>query len=208
MTQSLESRPKGPAGRAERPAAGEQRFVIPGVSFKDYVVLREALDIPGLRMTYCEGVLELMSPSTEHEDKKKTIARLIELHALERDIALYGYGNATFRKEAKQRGCEPDECWMVGGKLRDYPDIALEVVLTSGGIDKLRVYEGLGVREVWFFEDGAFNLHALSEGGYQPIERSRLVPELDFEVLARFVAMDDQHEAAKAYRNWLLGKNG
>lgn len=207
MTQSLESRPQGPKGRAEGPSGGEQRFVIHGVSFKDYVVLREALDIPGLRMTYCEGVLELMSPSTEHENEKKTIARLIELHALERDIALYGYGNATFRKEAKERGCEPDECWMVGGKLRDFPDIALEVVLTSGGIDKLRVYEGLGVREVWFFEDGAFHLHALTESGYQPIERSRLVPELDFEVLARFVALDDQHEAAKAYRNWLRGKN-
>jgi hypothetical protein len=30
---------------------------------RDYVILREALDTPGLRMTYCEGALELMSPS-------------------------------------------------------------------------------------------------------------------------------------------------
>jgi Uma2 family endonuclease len=151
MTQSLESAPNVPAERGGHSSAIEQRFVIHGVSFKDYVVLREALDIPGLRMTYCEGVLELMSPSTEHEDKKKTIARLIELYALERDVTLYGYGNATFRREAKERGCEPDECWTVGGKLRDYPDVALEVI--------------------------------------------------------RFVALDDQHEAAKAYRDWLRGKH-
>lgn len=207
MTQGLDSQPQSSAARPERAPAGEQRFAIHGVSFKEYVVLREALDIPGLRITYCEGVLELMSPSTEHEDQKKTIARLIELHALERDVALYGYGNATFRREAKERGAERDECWMVGGKIRDFPDIALEVVMTSGGIDKLTVYEGLGVREAWFYEEGAFRLHTLSEGGYELIERSRLIPDLDFAALARFVAMDDQHRAAKAYRDWLRGKH-
>jgi hypothetical protein len=45
----------------------EQRMLIHGVSWKDYVILREALDTPGLRMTYCEGALELMSPSRNHE---------------------------------------------------------------------------------------------------------------------------------------------
>src|SRR5262249_48920986 len=148
------------------PPVGDQRFIIHGVRFKDYAVLREALDIPGLRMTFCEGALELMTPSLEHEDKKKTIARLIEVYALERDISLYGYGNATFRKEAKDRGAEPDECWTVGRQLVDVPDIALEVILTHGGMDKLSVYRGLGVREVWFFEESAFNLYALDGHEY------------------------------------------
>jgi len=48
--------------------------------------------------------------------------------------------------------------------LKDLPDIAIEVVLTSGGIEKLPVYAGLGVREVWFWEDDAFHLHALRVG--------------------------------------------
>ena len=87
----------------------------------------------------------------------------------------------------------------------DLPDIALEVVYTSGGIDKLHVYLGLGVREVWFYQDGVFQLHELSAGSYQPIVRSRFIPELDFEVLARFVRMGDQHAAVKAYRDWLRG---
>lgn len=184
-------------------SAGEQRFVVYGVSYKDYVVLREALDIPGLRMTYLKGKLELMSPSTKHEDIKTTIARLIEIYALERDVRLYGYGNATFRNEMAERGAEPDECWTVGEKIVHLPDIVLEVVLTSGGIAKLDVYAGLGVREVWFFEDGAFHLHALGDDGYRAIERSELVADLDFDALARFVSLGDQHEAAVAYRDWL-----
>jgi Uma2 family endonuclease len=194
------------AARAVEPPAplqGEQRFLIHGVSWKDYTVLREALEIPGLRMTYLEGALELMTPSPMHEDGKKTIARLVECYALERDVALYGYGNTTFRKEAKERGTEPDECWVVAHKLQDFPDIALEIVLSSRGLDKLAVYEGLGVREVWFWEDDAFHLHLLADGGYRSVERSTLLPDLDFDVLARFVRLGDQHEAVRAYRDWL-----
>jgi Uma2 family endonuclease len=196
-----------PAMAPDAPAAGlvegEQRFLVHGVRWKDYVILREALDVPGLRMTFCEGVLELMSPSPGHEDRKKTVARLVEVWALERDVALYGYGNATFRKEAKERGAEPDECWNVGRKLVDYPDIALEVVMTSGGIDKLNVYRGLGVKEVWFYEAGAFHLHELVDDAYRAIDRSALLPGLDFEALTRFVRLDDQHEAVKQFRAWL-----
>src|SRR6266545_3039001 len=98
---------------------GEQRMLIHGVRWKDYVILREALDTPGLRMTYCEGVLELMSPSRLHEMWKKTIARLVELYALERDLPLLGYGSTTFRNEAKERGAEPDECYRVGTMMKD-----------------------------------------------------------------------------------------
>ncbi len=66
-----------------------------------------------------------------------------------------------------------------------------------------RIYQGFGVREVWFWQDEAFHLHALEGGAYQPIERSTLLPDLDFDVIARFVRLGDQHEAARAYRDWL-----
>jgi len=188
-------------------AGGEPRFVLYGVPWETYVAMREALDSPGLRMTYCEGTLELMSPSTEHEMAKKLLARLIELYALERDVPLWGYGSTTFRKEIKARGLEPDECYCLG-ELDQVPDIAIEVVITSGGIAKLPVYEGLGVREVWFWEHEAFHLHALREGGYERIASSEIVPDLDFEVLAKFVRLRDQHEGVKAFRDWLRSAPG
>ena len=57
--------------------------------------------------------------------------------------------------------------------------------------------------EVWFWEKDAFHLYALRTSGYEAISASELVPGLDLEVVATFVRRPDQHEAVKAFRNWL-----
>jgi Uma2 family endonuclease len=180
-------------------ASKDQRLVIHGVSWKSYCILRELFDGPGLRLTYLQGALELMSPSSEHEVFKTRIARLVEMFAFERNVPLYGYGSTTFRREAKERGLEPDECYCVGSELRDFPDIAIEVVLTSGGLNKLSVYEGLGVREVWFWIEKRFSLHRLGPSGYETCAASALVPGLDFALLAEFVLRADQPQAVRDY---------
>ncbi len=108
----------------------DQQVVLFGVSWQQYENLLATLgDFPGLRMTYLEGGLELLMPSSEHEMLKKVIARLLERYAEELDIPLHGYGSTTFRKEAKARGLEPDECYCIG-TLKDLPDLAIEVILT------------------------------------------------------------------------------
>jgi Uma2 family endonuclease len=183
-------------------AEGEERMVVRGVSWKDYVILREALDTPGLRMTYCEGVLELMSPSRAHELWKTTAARLLETYAFLLDVPLVGYGSTTFRKEAKQRGAEPDECWRVGSLMKDgeFPDIVLEVIHTSPILDKLYVYDGFEVPEVWLWKENAFQIHRRNVGGgYAQVERSTFFPALDFASVAPFVTREDQHTALKEF---------
>ena len=93
----------------------DRRFTVYGVTFAQYEAIRDLLDDhPGVRMTYLEGVLELMSPGMEHEHVKTLVARLIEIYALERNVELNGYGGMTFRKAAKERGLEPDECYCLG----------------------------------------------------------------------------------------------
>jgi Uma2 family endonuclease len=181
----------------------DQLVVMHGVDWRTYGALRELIDSPGIRMTYLNGALEIMSPSRRHEHEKKTIARMIEVFALERDVPLRGWGSTTFKREAKERGLEPDECYCLGRDLADAPDIALEIVVTSGGIDRLPVYRGLGVQEVWIFRDGRFRLHALDGDHYRVIDRSELVPGLDFGVMADLVAMPDQHAAVKVFRDRL-----
>lgn len=183
-------------------APTEQHMVIHGVRWKDYVILREALDTPGLRMTYCEGVLELMSPSRNHELWKKTAARLIEIYAFLRRLPLVGYGSTTFRNEAKERGAEPDECWRVGSRMKDgeVPDVVLEVIYLSPILDKLHVYDGLSIPEVWLFKDGAFSIHRRRDaGGYDEVQRSGFLPELDLALVARFVTREDQDVALREF---------
>ncbi len=196
-----------PAPRAVIPdlAPGEQRFLLHGITWEQYETLRAATDhLPGLRMTYLEGVLELMSPSRDHETVKKCLARLLEIYAVERDIPLNGYGGTTFRKRANERGLEPDECYALG-PMREVPDIAIEVVFSSSGIDKLEVYRGLDVPEVWFWEDGQVSIWQLGPAGYQAAARSRILPDLDLPQLLAFVTPDDQTAAVRAYRDALRG---
>ncbi len=180
----------------------ESRVLLGGVPWSTYVVLRDTVDSPGLRMTYLEGRLEIMSPSRTHEVSKKQIARLLELFCLERDIPLFGYGSTTFRKEEKQRGLEPDECYCRGAD-REVPDIALEVIVSSPLIDKLEVYRGLSVREVWLFRNGTFEIMTLRHDQYESIERSQVFPEVDLAALGRFALAEDQHAALKAFRDEL-----
>jgi Uma2 family endonuclease len=190
------------------PVGVDQRVVLHGVDWKTYCALRELFDGPGVRMTYLEGALEIMSPSKRHEAYKKQIARLVELFALESDISLFGYGSSTLREALEERGLEPDECWAVGRALgeADAPDIAVEVVLTSGGINKLEVYRGLGVAEVWFWFRSRFQLYALVDDQYEPRTASRFLPGLDLAELAALVEEPDQHRALKAFRDRLRAR--
>jgi len=195
-----------PAPRAVTPdlAPGEQRFVLHGITWEQYETMRAATDhIPSLRMTYLEGALELMSPGDDHEWVKKCFARLLEMYAVERNVPLNGYGNTTFRKRAKQRGLEPDECYVLGPMVRGVPDIAIEVVFSHGAIDKLEVYRGLDVPEVWVWEGGVLTIWQLAADGYHMAERSRFLPDLDLAQLLAFVRPDDQTGAAREYRDAL-----
>lgn len=189
----------------------EARFVLRGVPWWTYVALRDALDDhAGLKLTYLEGTLELMSPSLLHEDAKKIIARLLETWAMERDIDLRGFGSTTFRREARQRGLEPDECYKLGKLEEDgVPDIAIEVVVSSGLVDKMAVYAGLGVVEVWVWQPstGGIAVNCLVDGAYQQRERSEVLPALDLAELAKFVRPGENQTAlAKAYQAVLRGR--
>jgi Uma2 family endonuclease len=127
---------------------------------------------------------------------------LIEAYAEEKDIDLNGYGNATFRREAVARGAEPDECYCLG-KLREVPDLVIEIALSSGGINKLDVYRGLEVPEVWFWENNKFSIHVLKDNKYQKINGSSLLPDLDLSLLISYVGQSSQTQAVKAYRKAL-----
>lgn len=182
----------------------DQRIVLHGVSWEQYEALLSVFGDgpPRIRIAYLEGALEIMSPSRTHEWIKKTVARLIELYALEQGLTLTGLGSTTFRRQARERGVEPDECYCVGEE-KEYPDIAFEVVLTSGGVNRLAIYEGLGVAEVWLWRRGAFELYRLGATGYARVERSELLPGLDFALLASLVEERDQTRALQRLRDAL-----
>ena len=182
-------------------------FVYLHVDWKGYeqlLAMRGESSVP--RITYLEGLAELMSPSRYHEIDKKRFARLLEAWSDIADVPLEGYGSWTLKARAKRRGAEADECYTVrrvAKSDRDRPDIAIEVIWTSGGIDKLEVYRKLGVREVWFYERGKLRLFALrreADDVYREIPRSELLPELPADLLLTCLKEPDQTSAVRALR--------
>jgi Uma2 family endonuclease len=193
--------PASPIARAP----DEQRMLLHNVGWKEYVLLRDVLDGPGVRMSYLGGCLELMSPSPEHELWKTNIARLVELYAHLRNVDLRGYGSTTFKSEATERGAEPDECYLIGKKLSDVPDIVLEVIRTAPLLDKSAIYASLGVPELWIFRNGAFTIHSLdrASGAYATVPSSTFMPDLSFDLLARFATREDTGQALREFESLL-----
>lgn len=179
----------------------EQRVLLHGVSWQQYEVLLNVLgdDFPTLRLSYLEGILEIMTNSPEHEELKKMIGMLVEAYLQETRTRFHAGGSTTFRKVAKQRGLEPDECYCLGQK-KEFPDLAIEVVITSGLVDKLEIYRGLEVTEVWLWQAGQFFIYHLRPTRYELIETSELLPALDMTLLASYVKPAEQFDAVMAFR--------
>jgi len=78
--------------------------------------------------------------------------------------------------------------------------LAIEVVWTSGGIDKLEIYRKLGVREVWFWRRGQLSAHVLSGETYAQASESAVLPGLDLAELARFLDRPTASQAIREYR--------
>ncbi|MCX4245804.1 Uma2 family endonuclease [Paraliomyxa miuraensis] len=175
--------------------------VLRGAAWADYQRLQQVRgDQSAPRITYVEGVLQIMSPSRTHESIKSYIGRSVEEYCLEAGLEFDPYGSWTIEDEALARGVEPDECYVFGEvEAPTRPDLAIEVVWTSGGIDKLEAHRGLGVHEVWFWRRGAITIHVLRNGTYETSERSEVLPGIDPVELASFL---DRPTASKAIRDY------
>jgi Uma2 family endonuclease len=182
----------------------DSRVMLHEVPWKDYERLLEIRgDSAGVRMAYLEGELELMTPSRSHETIKTKIARLLEAWAEESGIDLEGIGSWTLRKAPRRRGAEPDECYIVGDRDSRIPDIVIEVMWTPGGLDKLELYRGLSIPEVWLWREGNIEVHQLGKQGYVRKTKSRLLPGLDVKLLTSFLEQGTQTQAVRAFRRHL-----
>lgn len=148
------------------------------------------------RISYLDGNVELMAPSRNHEHISYRVGRLLEAFCLARGVRLNGYGNWTLKNQPDEAGVEPDACYCFGQHQdQARPDLAIEVVWTSGGLDKLEIYRRLGVREVWWWKNDAIRVFELVGDVYQPRERSVHLPDIDLELIVELVAVDSLNDA-------------
>jgi len=189
----------------ERVGTADQRIIRFGAPWEHFEIeLALRGDRSGPRIAYLQGALEIMSPSKDHERIKSYIGSLIEAYALETGLELSRYGSWTLKNTLAEAGLEPDECFIVGSDQdKPAPDLAIEVVWTSGGIDKLEIYRRLGIGEVWFWKDDAIRVFVLAGDRYEQSERSRIFPGLDLGLIAGLLDRPTATQAVRALREAL-----
>lgn len=187
----------------------EERRIITGVSWEQYeALLLQLEDSAACRVAYLDGVLEIVAPSRRHERGKTQIGTFLEIYFLETDTEYFPTGSTTFLNPEQQAGGEPDESYCIETD-KAFPDLVIEVVVTSGGINRLDLHRRLGVREVWFWQNNQFKLYHLREQtssqfvstfGYELISQSELLPNLDINLLTECLQNPNPLAAAKLFR--------
>jgi Uma2 family endonuclease len=190
-------------------ALPEQRLTLPLVmTWQQFKILDALLEnTRSVRLSYLDGYVEIMTLSPDHETIKCLLAAMLITFFLETDIDFRPTGSATLRGEEKGTSKEPDLSYYFGEDRRQKvtPDLAIEVVFTSGKINKLEYYRRFNIAEVWFWEDGVFAVYQLTPNGYDRISKSALLPDLDLELLGRCLQMSEEREAVKAFRDGVRG---
>jgi len=181
-------------------AISEERVLLPGYySWSQFEAIAPSFaDILGLRVTYLDGYIELMTTGELHEKIKTMLGFLIETYFVSMEIEYEPVGNATRSDRDRKVSFEPDESYYIGDKGK-HPNLAIEVIITSGTIDKLEKYKRLQIEEVWFWESDRLSVYHLQGESYQAIDRSQILPDLDIDLLVRCVKMDSRVAAGKTF---------
>lgn len=106
-----------PAHGADAPPDGG-RVTLYGIPWEGYVAFLDAVGERPLRVNYDDGVMEIMTISSEHESAKKRVAGLVEDLAIELGVEAAPRGSTTFRSKRIRKGLEPDECYYIANEAR------------------------------------------------------------------------------------------
>jgi Uma2 family endonuclease len=167
--------PPAPSTHAKTVAeTADRAVVLHDVKWETYQALRLEEDNNHLRMTYDQGVLEVMSPSRKHARLAGLVSWIIGEWAIARRVKIAIGGDVTLSRQDIDRGLEADHCYWIGQYAAVHnkdeidltvdppPDLALEVEVTRSAVPKLPIYESLRVPEVWRWHNGAFTVLVLS----------------------------------------------
>jgi Uma2 family endonuclease len=183
------------------PPQDERLVTLPFITWEQFKAIEAQLqNNRGVRLTYLSGVMEIMSPiGGRHERVKRTLGLLLEAYMREKGIRFYASGGFTLEQEGYASGT-PDESYCIGTD-KEIPDIVIEIIITSGTIDRKELYKPLRVPEVWFWRSNQLRIFHLQGEDYQEVSRSEFFPELDKALLLRYIAHPDQYDAVNEFVN-------
>jgi Uma2 family endonuclease len=171
-------------------ASAETRTVLENVRWETFLELADGRPGSVPRMTFDQGVLELMTPRRQHEAIGRLIGRIVETFSERRGIEILSCASTTFKRPDLDRAFEPDESYYIAHadqirpkdevdlQIDPPPDLVIEVEITSSAIAKLRLFAAMGVPEVWRHDGSRLEMLGLEGPGYRPLASSLGLPGL------------------------------
>ena len=197
----------------------ERPLILHNITWDEYEDLLEEVGEPGgLRISYDNGRLKIMSLSAEHEKYVRFLESLMTAIRLRLRLNILSFGSATMKKQRAEKGNEPDACFYVqsaasiGNRIQlnfaidPPPDIAVEVDVHHDSDDELSIYAALGVGELWLFDRTKLTIHLLQYGQYVETNASRALPMLSSRVLTDFLLRlprEGEFQTLMAFDEWL-----
>lgn len=168
----------------------ETRIVLENVRWETFLELSEQRRGSVPRMTYDNGVLEMMSPRRQHENIGCLIGRIIETYSEVLEIEIQSVTSTTFKRKELKKAFEADESYYVqhAEQIRPKeeldlavdppPDLVVEVEITSSAIQKFKLFAAMGVPEVWRHDGDHLEMFRLQGGVYEAIDSSHALQGL------------------------------
>jgi Uma2 family endonuclease len=177
----------------------DQYLIKQYVTWEQFKTLQSAFDdIGGVRLNYCEGVLEIVGIGRLHEKVVTMLVMLIGVYCGLKRIRCISTGGYSQQLSGSTE-FQADLSYNFETE-KEISDLCVEVVFTSGSTKKLRKYQLLGVREVWFWQDGKITIFVIKDGQYEQCVSSFWLPELDIEHLEQCLLMDSNLEPFLAFQ--------
>jgi Uma2 family endonuclease len=199
------------------PAGGT--LILSEIPWDEYEQLLADLgDSAGVRVSYDQGRLEIMSPSSKHEKYALLITLLVFTAADELDVVTEGLGSTTYKQKWLAKGVEPDACFyisnaeaIIGKETIDLrsdppPDIVVVIDISHESTRKLAIYAGVGVPEVWRYDGKHAHIYQLVGQDYVAVDASRVLPVFITDVLSRLLEQgktEGQTAVRRSFREWL-----
>ncbi|NCR09630.1 MAG: Uma2 family endonuclease [Microcystis aeruginosa LG13-11] len=175
-------------------------ILISDLTWREFKAVEQLIDRPGLRLSFLDGVLEIRKmPGKKHETIKERIGALLEIYLEFLGLDFTPTGSVTLENEFEKVKREGDKSYELGAN-RKHPDLVIEVVVSSGGINKLEAYKRLQIAEVWFWMNDELLFYSLGNDGYEAVSKSQILPNLDVGLLMRCIGIENHAQSLREFR--------
>lgn len=212
-------RPRETTRHRPTPTAPDEGHVtLYRIPWQGYVSFLDAVGERPIRVNYDDGVMEIMTISSEHEAAKKRIGGLVEDLAIELGIEIAPRGSTTFRSARVRKGLEPDECYYIANerKIRAKkkidlrrdppPDLVIEIDISYHEVNRESMYAAIGVPELWRYDGKQLAFFQLKAGAWVAIDSSIAFPGVrpgDLQRFLRMVPRRGEMAMRRAFREWI-----